>query len=427
MKKLFLSGVLVLCAAGIFAQMPFPMGEPLKVGAGEMTINGMILSGFTVKAAYQEDNPEDGRWKAGVVNPSWAENRVDLYLGYKLFDYGALVVLRSQGYGENNFGAPDFAHAMAYANFLDNRVKVSLGKLHDWIYQFEDTRIWQTWLYGDTFRFTNDSSPSFRVEIKPVEGLNFGFQYCYVDPQKDFASDEAWKEFGVAGHYIQEKYRITAGVRLDSKADGMSRSDFRTYLGEYYGDANMLGISGLEFLYPKFKEMPGADYEDGIHAFAGTRLNAVKNLEMDFQIGLFGLGAFDKYGYGRANEALGYTIEAVPGLAAGISAEQQFYVNDVFPETMVNSPLLNFGAEVSYQLPFMKNVKAIFGGSMGFCDGVLDSMWEVTPRIEVNLNKIVPLCFVELRYVLNHKDFNDDFNIKPATNQAVWLSVMMLF
>jgi hypothetical protein len=430
--------LLLLAAGGLFAQMPFPMQDPIKISMGEMTLGGMLLTGFSAEMKNQDGNDDDGIWKAGLINPVYAENRTDLYFNYKILDYGVFVNLRSQGYGQNQFGAAEVPNYHAYANFFDNRLKISAGRLNEWIYAISDSHIWQTWFSGEMWSFTARGPGAVRVEIKPIDGLNFGFQYPFVDQsfsEDDFedkaaylaASEEArkdaWREFGFAAEYVKERLKIVAGVQLDSEMDKMTRDDFRTYLDAYYGNANMLFMDDDSV---KFKENPPVNYDDGLFAFAGTRINLIKNFEIDLQIGLLGLGAFDKYGYGRTNEHIGYTIEAVPGLGLSLNGEQQFYGGGVFKDEIINSPLLTFGGEISYVLPFMKNVSAVLEGSMGFCQDVLDSQWEITPKLTININKIVPVCTVEIFYKANHTDYKDAIEAdaaKPETNHSLNVSV----
>ncbi|MDR0707605.1 MAG: hypothetical protein LBF60_06995 [Treponema sp.] len=146
MKKMLIAvtGLVLLASGGLFAQMPFPMRDPVKIGMGEMTLGGMLLTGFNAEMKNQEGYDDDGIWKAGLVNPTNVENRVDLYFNYKILDYGVFVNLRSQNYGQNSFGTPDIPYFHAYANFFDNKLKVSAGRLNDWIWPLPDTHIWQT-------------------------------------------------------------------------------------------------------------------------------------------------------------------------------------------------------------------------------------------------------------------------------------------
>jgi hypothetical protein len=414
---------------------------------GDMTMGGILLTGFSAEMKNQEGNDDDGIWKAGIINPSNAENRIDFYFNYKILDYGVFVNLRSQGYGQNNFGTPDFPFYHAYANFFDNKLKVSVGKLNDWLWPLPDTHIWQTWYYGEMWYFTNRGPGAVRVEVKPIDGLNFGFQFPFVTQtfsQSDFktkdnssddvddtaaynkayaeAREDAWREFGFAVEYAKEEVKVVAGLQLDSKMDKMTRDDFRTYLDDYYGSANLLAFMNNV----KFKEAPPVNYDNGLFAFVGTRINLIKNFELDFQVGLMGLSAFDKYGYGRVNEHIGYTVEAVPGLGLSLNGEQQFYGPNVFEDKIINSPLITFSGGASYVLPFMKNVSAVLEGSYGFCKDVLDSQWEITPKLTININKIVPVCTVDIFYKVNHTDFKDAIEaeaVKPQTNHSLNLGV----
>jgi hypothetical protein len=423
--------------------MPFPMQEPVKIGMGEMTMGGMLLTGFNTEMREQEGYGDDGIWKSGVINAVNAENRVDLYLNYKILDYGVFVNLRSQGYGQNQFGSPDIPHFNAYANFFDKKLKISAGRLNDWIWPLLDTHIWQTWHYGEMWYLTSRGPGAVRVEIKPIDGLNFGFQFPFVNQTfaaSDFSDDsalyseasadarkDAWREFGFGAEYVQEKFKVTAGLQLDSKMDKMTRDDFRTYLDEYYGSANMLAFMPAAV---KFKEAPDPDYDGGLFAYAGTRINLIKNFEIDLQIGLLGLGAFDQYGYGRANQHIGYTVEAVPGLGLSVNGEQQFYGANVFQEGIINSPLITFSGGASYALPFMKNVSVIMEGSGSFCQDVLDAKWEICPKVAININKIVPVCTVEIFYKVNHTDYQDAIEAdaaKPQTNHSLNVSVSVYF
>ncbi|MDR0710391.1 MAG: hypothetical protein LBF77_10025 [Spirochaetaceae bacterium] len=432
-RKVFLFGILVLLTTGhLFAQMPFPTQDPVKIGMGEMSLGGMMLTGFSAEMKDQEGNGDDGIWKAGLVNPVFSENRVDFYFNYKILDYGVFVNLRSQGYGQNNFGSAEIPHYHVYANFLDNKVKVSAGKLNDWIIPLPDTHVWQTWYNGEMWSFTGRGPGAIRLEIKPVDGLDFGFQFPFIAGTDETSADarrDAWKEFGFGIEYAKEKFKAVAGLQLDSKMDKMSRDDFRTYLSAYYGDANMLGPAPDQANI-KFKETPVAEYDDGLLAFAGTRINLIDNFVIDLQIGLMGLGVFDKYGYGRANEWIGYTVAAVPGLSLNIRGEQQFYGSDVFEDSIINSPLITVGGEVSYELPFMKNLTMVLEGSTGFCQDVLDSQWEVIPKLKININKIIPVCTAEIFYKVNHTDYKDAIESaagKPETNHSLNLAVSVFF
>jgi hypothetical protein len=412
---------------------------------GELTVGGMLLTGFSAEMNNQEGNADDGIWKAGLINPSKVENRADLYFNYKILNYGVFINLRSQGYGQNGFGAPDFPYYHAYANFFDNKLKMSVGKLNDWIWPLPDTHIWQTWYYSEMWYFTNRGPGAVRVEIKPIAGLNFGFQFPFVTQtfdENDFkesdditeaekalyqtayadARKDAWREFGFAVEYAKEKIKVVAGVQLDSKMDKMTRDDFRTYLDDYYGSANLLAFMNNI----PFKEAPPVNYDNGLFAFGGTRINLIKNVEIDFQIGLLGLSAFDKYGYGRINEHIGYTVEAVPGLSLSLNGEQQFYGGNVFKDEIINSPLITVSGGVAYALPFMKNVSLVLEGSRGFCQDVLDSQWEITPKLEININKIVPVCTVEIFYKANHTDYKDAIEAdaaKPKPYHSINVSV----
>ncbi|MDR1443346.1 MAG: hypothetical protein LBI94_00530, partial [Treponema sp.] len=254
-------------------QMPQPKPNVMSVfGMGTLSIDGMILTGI----AAQKDTTLDDDWRLGFINPSWQENRFELDLHYNSGDipgangmqFGFFTTLWSQNYGIDNFtwnelpmggdlgrkmNAPDYNQPwieLRYAGFwlsaLNDKVKMTVGRTYDEMLYMPGSKVWKTEGYGSPFRFTDEKHISLRMEFKPIEGLNVGFQWFGLPP---FAGDEvqqrdvewpkiedAVKEIGIAGEYKTGLFNVVGGLRFDGNADPMDRYEARTYLPAYYGE-----------------------------------------------------------------------------------------------------------------------------------------------------------------------------------------------
>jgi hypothetical protein len=430
---------------------PFPTRQPIKIGMGDLMIDGRIMTG--IRSQTTNTDGEDGNTSLEAINAEWQENRIELNLDYSLGNYGAFVLLQARNFGGNAFAANDAIKprfALVYANFLDNKIKVSLGKLYDDIYQKRPSEgtIWKTEGPGALFRFTDEERFSARIEFKPIAGLNVGAQLFFVDnaispgqsaPGKDLWDTEALKEIGIGVTYNNPKlFNAQFGLRLDSKVDPMDRTEAKTYLPQYYGDGNMMGTAGAMLL--KYKHLadigsvtglpanpawtPAVDNYNGGHwAFLGFKLNAVKNLDVTAHGALYNLGAFDKFGYGRIAEFVKYN-NIVPGLGVGITLEQEFYGGDVMKDGIINSPFLRFTPQVSYKYNIF--VPSLEGG-VGISPDVLDIYYSVKPQLQVSLNRFVDVCVVKVFYELIHHDFVDSLNIDTTTKHTVGVAVDLIF
>ncbi|MDR0707989.1 MAG: hypothetical protein LBF60_08985 [Treponema sp.] len=409
----------ILGGTGAFAQMPFLMGEPVKVGMGELGIDGVVLSG--AKATSKEQKGEETTWTTGLVNPIWQENRVEFDISYKILNYGAFVSLVSQNYGMNGLGTLGFRNALVYVNMFNEKVKASGGWLHDFLMPVSGSRIWQTESDGDTFRFTNEGRPSLRLEIKAIEGLNFGFQYFFIDHEKDFGPNELWKEFGIGANYNSERFNAQAGIRFDSKGDDLSREDVKSYLTEYYGDTNYIPHASVAGFKHIDSEKDG--YDGGTWAFVGFKLNGIKNLTLDGHAGFYNLGAFDKLGYGKIVERVGYDNLFINGFGVSLVLYQEFYGSDVIKDDYINAPFLQFTPGVSYKIS--DKLTGSLEGTIGAAPDVLNNYWSVEPKLAVALNPF-GLCSLELYYNITHKDYTKS-DLEPITEHTIGLALMLIF
>jgi hypothetical protein len=426
------------------AQPQMPPPAYAKLWMGDLTIHGRLLTGFRAAATDQEGLAEDDNWSLQAMNADWQENRTELTLDYSFTNFGAFLMLQARAWSPNTYGGSiNPRYAFIWAESPDKKVKFSFGKLYDEIMILQN-KVWKTEGFGDLFRFTDEDKFSARVEVKPITGLNVGAQFFFVDTkvnainsgraERNLADTGAWKEIGIGAMYTHNLFNAQLGIRFDSDVDIMSRDDSKTYLSAYYGDASMLGTEGAYFLGPKYKykdevigkakfdssyNVTGYEetpfYSGGHYAFFGFKLKAVKNLDLDAHGGLYNLGAFDKFGYGRFAERFLYK-NLVPKLGLGAILQQEFYGGDVFPDTMENSPFLQFGPQFTYDFAYLPGtqvamLQATLTGLYGVSPDVLDTYVYVRAALNMQMGVFSALFFYDITFT----DFVDKIENVPAT------------
>jgi hypothetical protein len=446
-RSLFVVFVLVLLSGSLSAQ-------EVKTALGTFTLNGTMVTGIVTEMTQQEGHQNDGNWgKIEVRNPDWTENRFELGLSYAFGNYGAYVSLKTPG-PVNNFWEPDpidIGHAFVYATFLDEKIKVSFGKLYEQLFLWPGTQVWKTRLIGNNFNFSGEWETSLRMEFKPVENLNVGFQLFFVDEtaklaedQKGFAKSDWWKEIGIGAQYeVPDLFAVQSGIRFDSKIDGKSNresSTVQSYVDEYYGSSNYVGMlspalaSMLGFNVAKYKHMDEIYEEDpqegmialpfdgGAYAYVGFQLNMIKDLPIAGRAGFFNIGAFDHFGFSYMLETV--TYKGIKDLDLTFTMTQQFHGNDVFIDELKNSPLLTFDPEVKYNLP-INNLSVTLGGSFGLCADVLEYQYSIKPKVAYALG--FGLGSVELYYNFEHKDFVESAGVKDVSYHKIGFGVWWMF
>jgi hypothetical protein len=423
-------------------QMPPPAYA--KLWMGDLTIHGRLMTGFKSAMTDQEGLEESGNWSWQAINPGWQENRAELTFDYALgSNIGAFLMLQARAWSPNTFGdAVRPRYAFVWTSLLNDKIKFSFGKLYDEVLILQN-KVWKTEGPGERIRFTDEDKFSARVEVKPIPGLNVGAQFFFVDTavnavsglaKRNLADTGAWKEIGLGAMYTHDLFNAQLGIRFDSDVDIMGRDDGKTYLPAYYGDANMLGTEGAYFLGPKYKykdevigkakfdssfNVTGYEetpfYSGGHYAFFGFKLKAVKNLDLDAHGGLYNLGAFDKFGYGRFAERFMYK-NLVPKLGLGVTMSQEFYGGDVFDDTITNSPFLQFGPEITYDFAYLPGtsvpmLQVALLGQYGISPDVLDAY--VYARVIISGR--VGIMSVEFFYDIFYTNFVDKIENVPAT------------
>jgi hypothetical protein len=348
----------------------------VKVSTGNLLINGRVITGLRVRQLDQDGVKGDTTLEA--INQEMDENRVELSLNYTNANYGAFVMFQALSPSAWSFSAndvPSIRFASIYANYLDNKLKVSVGKLYDEVYQLRE-KVWKTEGESGGMRFTDEKNFSSRIEFKPIPGLNVGAQIFFVSPSTGGKAEigEFMQEIGIGGMYTSDLFNAQAGLRLDGAADGLDRtSEYKSYLWYYYGG----GANPIKYKHGDQQD----DYDGGTYAFAGFNLKAVKDLTTIAQAGFYNVGDWDKYGYAKMDENIRYTI--LSKINIGVKFLQEFYGNDVMDSGYVNSPFFQFKPGVSYKIN--DTFTGMLEGNIGVCKDVLDSYWYIKPIVNITL------------------------------------------
>ncbi|GHV81846.1 hypothetical protein AGMMS49991_04040 [Spirochaetia bacterium] len=500
MKKLLAAVLIMVIGITIFAQEGGEPGEApkipgipgeVKLPMGILNIHGMVLTGIRARSVTQEGltnlgQSEDvsGNWQVDAINPIWAENRFDLHLDYSFLNYGAFMTLRLQSWAANSFddnGWPDIRYAFVYGKFLDEKIKVSLGKLTDEIYIMPETRLWKTEGPWDMYNFTEDAKDnehlSMRLEVKPIPQLNVGAQYFFALPDgtgmwdkywnKGFADSGAWKEIGLAAEWKSDLFNAVAGIRFDSDGDPLNKYEGYTYLRGYYGDSDYLGSQAARIAGPRYKHaddvigamtFPGAasgDYTPvflsdpgfggAARIFFGFNVKAVEKMDIIAQAGFYNITEWENFGYARMNELVRYNNLGVKGLGLGLLMSQEFYGGDVFYTgdttydplyqsgdiQMINSPFITFAPEISYKVVDVPGfqLKGAFTGTFGICQDVVDAYIKVKPAVNMMLGAFLVDLYYEMEYTkYTDKAFGrNNTPLKPETKNTIGLAVMLMF
>jgi hypothetical protein len=442
--------LMTLCTGGrLFAQQ-------VKTPIGDFTLNGILVTGALTTMTQQEGNPDDGKWSDLVARqPDWEENRFELGLSYEFMDYGAYVSLWTPGPGltDYTFGTVDIGHAFVFANFLDNKIKVGVGKQYSQLFLWPGTEVWQTRLIGNNFFLADNKNISFRMEFKPINGLNIGWEYFLVKSngdKKGIKETQSWKEFGIGGQYeLPGKFAIQAGLRFDSDVDGVSwlESDtLQSYVDEYYGltvpGIGILPTAALDtapalLLIPgnnKFKHIDELydfsnpsdpktlSFDGGGYTYFGFQVNAIEDWSITGRGGFFNIGAFDKFGYAFMLELIQY--DGIKNLPLIFTMTQSFHGKDVYKEGIVNSPLFTFEPEVWYNFP-NTHLSAALAGTVGFCKDVLEYQFSIQPKLAYYFG--IGTARVDLFYKFEHKDFVDAVAINDVSYHKIGLNVLWTF
>jgi hypothetical protein len=242
-----------------------------------LKISGEIKSGLfwyekqvgdapATSEGYIHNSEDDNTSQLLLIQPNRSQGRFRLNLQYDIANVG--MKTRFQQTEWRDTGIPRWDYAFAYGNFINNQLKISLGKLGDSPWAAGGPEMWQEL----------DTRIGIRFEIMPnkIPGLNIGFVLNDMDGQPTQAGDtqtiaDTLQESAIGANYANDYFLIRAAYRLDSSIDYEAGDKFlyrleerviRNYLpgfqiwanGYWEGlrTSNKVDVSGMNWLYVQY-------------------------------------------------------------------------------------------------------------------------------------------------------------------------------
>jgi uncharacterized protein YxeA len=260
--------------------------------------------------------------QSGEADPS-----VDLYhddSGERFYLEGNLTIDENYGLSFGLLSKPDavtFNHARLYGEFLDDKLKITGGK--------STGAVWNT---GGQLDASFDDTDGFKIEVKPITGLDFGLQLRTVIGT-GLMSLEQWGQeirFGVT-YTAANLFRAAAAFKLDSDFDDVPAVPANP------NDPNSVAVA--------FSGDEGKDYRAAI----GVSILAVPNLTAALDGYIWGLGDLDLYGKAGIGQKVAY---ALTPLTVGLGVYEILDLRDVGEQPEGTDSTLKLYAEpyVSYKL-----------------------------------------------------------------------------
>jgi hypothetical protein len=438
---------------------------------GKITINGLLVTGAQARFVDNSaiDNEDEDDWKLMAWDAIWQRNSALVSLTYNNGKYGGYINMGAEDWDgniENGFNNFAILHAYIWRSFLDSKLKASIGLLPSQILQSRES-VWKVegatnggWSINDNY----ERYASFRLEFKPIEGLNVGTQINFLPQGQSPTSSplgdlsEFFKETTLAAEYKGKLFNALAGVRFDG-ADGINKFDTGTYLKDYYGEWGYIGNNiqntnmMYEAMYPGVLQgvlaaisnpTPGStQYAQAEAAAATTTANMTRysNLSPHWKYGneVYGktTGNFttanaDKPFYGSHRLVLGFNYKGVQNLTAKMQGslwnpgDFDRFGTASFDETIRYqiTPQFNagiimyqefYGSDVFHDnminSPYLRfepvasyqltrNISANFLATIGIAKDMVESDWRIKPSLAFTLGGFGTLRG-ELFYELN--------------------------
>jgi len=366
------------------------LSQDIPIGDGKLTLGGKLVSGIF----YDSDNVpmvSDGQASInsgmgyygteGSIcfwNESDSKNsmRLDCSLTYALDDFGFNARLRVDGIA--SFAYERYAYA--WVDLLDDQLKISGGFI-----DIAD-KVWGTLGDGDW----DIGGNGVRVEITPIEGLNFGaffmVPYENANPPKQpttrlitgtVTPERVLRETVFGFRYTNSAFYVSSQLKLDSDIDGLIINSVDT-----------LGKSTME---------PWSGADDEMLLIFGAGLTAVQGLTLTAEGNLQGLGNTAARGRTDLRQTASYDFGK---LTVGVKAKELLYGYDLgLLASNYNklSPWMQFKPFVSYELVDDFSVGLEGGYGFGY-------LIEVTPDSGNDGAGAISLALAREKY---------DFFIKP--------------
>jgi hypothetical protein len=190
-----------------------------------LKISGEIKSGLfwfekqvgdepATSEGYIHNSEDDNVRQLLLLPPNRSQGRFRLNLQYDIANVG--MKTRFQQTEWRDTGIPRWDYAFAYGNFINNQLKISVGKLGDSPWAAGGPEMWQEL----------DTKIGIRFEIMPalIPGLNAGFVLNDMDGQPTQAGTtqtiaDTLQESVIGANYANDYFLARVAYRLDSPID----------------------------------------------------------------------------------------------------------------------------------------------------------------------------------------------------------------
>jgi hypothetical protein len=288
MKKALVALLILAVAGGVFAQ--------------DLTLSGEIDTGITI-GIPSADGADPFVY---LYNDDAGPARFRLNGDFSLENYGLKFRIATEDDFKNGVGNAVSAYACVYANFLNDILTLSAGRI--------DGSAWATMGDYDT---GIDGVTGVRFEVKPITGLNFGFALKVVPIDVGYTISQFFQETVIGAKYTSDLFEANVAFELDSDADAVNSDGDVDFFG---GDAN----------------------SDELKVIFGVSVKAVPKLTAIIDGGVTNLGDFSNAGVFEVHEKFAYAI--TDPLEAGIVLVEKIYGKSD------TDPYLKINPWVSYKL-----------------------------------------------------------------------------
>jgi hypothetical protein len=393
MKKVMFFGLILAMAAVVFAEDGLTVSGHVKTG---LNITKLGDKDATVDIKHTDDGGDPGRirlnwvYTNGIVQFKWRNQ-----LTGQQWAFVEDLVPSTSGnvpVGEHFQTTLDnlFDYAFAMGDFLDDQIRVSLGKLGD-----SGDRPWE--IGGDEIWADIEGISGVRFEFKPaaVKGLDVGFLLPALTKPVD--GGDYFSELGFGARYDNDAIDIRVAARLDSDYDKNSYDGTKLIwlfnpkiIGtavdglSVWANGQVLGIktydevpdsafNTLSWLYFKYAKgnLTSATLRLGLETWADDDLHTNDTLMGFYLKPVFGYKLTDWAEAGLVIQATLY-----PSYADGykVGAEDPSMFDKLFVEPSVNFTLPGgFSIKPVYQLTF----NAANGPSAAGKDSRIDHTFEL--------------------------------------------------
>jgi len=289
-----------------------------------------------------------------------------------------------------------WAYALAYGNFIDNQLRVTVGKLGESPWSAGGPDIWEEL----------DDKIGIRTEIMPnaVPGLDFGFvlgAYNEATYNEDTFEDnkliDMLKETVLGISYSCDFFLLRFSWRLDGDLDNIS---FSTYNPGKYVEDNMSMMYRLEERIIR-KYLPGFSiWANGFWKGIGED----KKIDPRDSSFYYRNWLYIDYSPAAFSSQLRFGYHAIGGLQTLIG-RASFYYNIL--------PVLSAGLAGNYRKEIGENAP-----------GEQFLLWGVEPQIRVTFN---PNAYIAFVYNFEQRYVTDELSLKRVFQDRQWINLRVVY